>query len=185
MKTLDYKLPSGLHPALDPRETSRKPGKPNPKAPGETPKDIVEYAYSTVPIRRAESKDEFRTLVATDDPDKHELALLNQQRALQAQRVVKDAAESKEVAAMFDGTDSATTNLDEAGRLAYVLAHLAKVEQEWLYNSKTAGTGGVAVAAKAALAREQAVAKAASENKEIAQLQAKLAAKLEALGIKI
>lgn len=186
MKAVDYKLPSGLHPKLDPVEISRKPGKVNPKKPDEPVKDVVEYQYNVVPIRRAESIEEFTTsLVEQDDTEKHKLALLNQQRSLLAQRIVRERAESKEVAEMFEGKFPGTENLDEAGRKAFVIADLIATEQAWLYNSKPAATGGVTAQAKAALEREQAIAKAASENKEIAQLQAKLAAKLAAMGINV
>lgn len=185
MKTVDYRLPAGLHSALDPVETSRKPGKANPKTPNEPVKDIVEYAYNVVPIRRAESQDEFRTLVQPDDPDKHILVLENQQRALLAQRIIRERAESPEVAAMFNGTDPATANLDEAGRKAYVLADLARTEAEWLYNSKPAGTGGVAVAAKQALARQTAIEEAASKDARVAKLRAQYEAKLREMGVAV
>jgi hypothetical protein len=185
MKTVPYRLPAGLHPALDPVEVSRKPGKPNPKAPNEPVKDIVEYKYNEVPIRKAESEDEFRGLVATDDPSKHVLSLLNQQRALLAQRVVRERAESKEVAAMFDGTDPATANLDAAARLVYVLQDLANTEAAWLYNSKPPATGGVVAEAKRALEVAKAAEEAASKDKVLAKLKAQYEAKLMELGITV
>lgn len=183
MKAAEYKLPAGVHDRLEPRKTGTTPSKKDPKTGAEIEGKPI-YEYTTIKTPEAESTEEFlASQVEQDKPEDHMRSLAQAQFDIIIQRKIREAAQSEAVDDMYSGKDPETKDLDDDERHEYVMQHLQDVADGYRYGARSAGTGGVAKKAKDALAREQAVKKAAEEDPEVAALQAKLAEKMAALGI--
>lgn len=188
MKTAEYKLPFGVHNALEPVETGRteavkdkggnvilnekdgKPGRPI-------------YAYQVIKLREAETLQEFiSNLVEQDKPEEHTLSLAQGQYDIIAQRKAREFFQGEECVAMLDGKHADTKDLREDERLAYVLGIGQEILDNYAYGSRPAGTGGGGnAAAKQALADKKRLDAAAEKDPAIAAKRAELEALLASL----
>lgn len=184
MRYAEYKLPAGVHPSLEPVQTGTTPDTKDAK--GNVVKGKPIYEYRVIKTAEAESLDEFvHNLVEQDKPEDHTNSLAQAQLDIIKQRKIREAAQSQEVADMFDGKNPDTKDLSDDERLEYVLAYLQEVGDTYKYGSRPASTSGGNAVAKQALAREKAIKEAATQSPEVAAKLAELEATLASLGIKV